>query len=464
MRLERFIHHPWVELCLVLLILTSIAFLVLETAFPTSPAAPRLRIVGDAITLIFVVELGVRLIVAPKKGRFLVRYWPDILAVLPVLRPLRFLRVLMLLRIFRAGALFNRRLSVFGGALRGTLQEITLLLTISGAMVLAGSFALQLAESGNHNLKLDTLSEAIWYAAYIHISGEPIGGAPTTEVGRIATVLLMLGGLTIFGVFIGTVSATMSRRLSNLEVNVMDLDELSGHTVIFGWNRSGPTVLLELFGGAPREEPVVLVTEQDELVPALPVTGLRSELLYRVVGDYTRVEILDRVNIREADTAILLADSQLPRSDQDRDARTVLAALTIEKIHPAIFTVAELTNRQNEELLRLAHVEEIVVADEYGATIMGSASRNRGMVSIIDEILSSRYGNSFRKLVVPRSWADSPVREVYRKLKEERDAVLVALVRAEGGVEKEVLVNPPLDAVVRQGDRLVVLSEKELRL
>ena len=342
-------------------------------------------------------------------------------------------------------------------------QHLTLR-AYSAAMVLAGGFALQLSEANNQNLELDTLSETIWYAAYVHISGEPIGGEPTTEVGRAATLLLMLGGLTIFGVFIGTVSATMSTRLSNLEVNIMDLDELSGHTVIFGWNRSGPTVLLELFGGEPREAPVVLVTEHQELVPALPQTGLRSELLYRVVGDYTRVEILDRVNIRQADTAILLADSQLPRSDQDRDARTVLAALTIEKIHPRIFTVAELTNRQNEELLRLAHVEEIVVADEYGATIMGSASRNRGMVSIIDEILSSRYGNSFRKVVVTAAWAGKPVKEVYRVLRETHDAILVALVRAEGGLEREVLVNPPLDAVVRKGDRVVVLAERELRL
>lgn len=442
----------------------SVGLLVLETALGPGPHAAGLRTAGDVITALFVVELGIRLLVAPKKRRFFARYWPDILAVLPVLRPLRFLRVLMLLRIFRAGALFNRRLSVFRGTLRATLREVTLLLTLSMAMVLAGSFALHVAEGSNQNQRLDSLTEALWYAAYIHIGGEPIGGEPTTEVGRAATLLLMLGGLTIFGVFIGTVSATMSARLSNLEVNVMDLDELTGHTVIFGWNRAGPTVLLELFAGGTRNAAVVLVTEHKQLVPELPASGFREELLYPVVGDYTRVEVLERVNIREADTAILLADSQVPRSDQDRDARTVLAALTIEKLHPDIFTVAELTNRQNEELLRLAHVEEIVVADEYGATIMGSASRNRGLVSIVDEILSSQYGNSFRKVVVTSAWAGSAIRDIYPRLKEEEDAVLVALVRAEDGVEKDVVVNPPLDAVARKGDRLVVLCERDLRL
>jgi voltage-gated potassium channel len=447
-----------VEVSIVALILLSILLLVLETALRSGPWVGRLRVAGDVITAAFVLELSLRFWVAPRKRRFFLRFWPDLLAVLPVLRPLRFLRVLMLLRIFRAGALFNRRLSVFRGTLRATLQEVTLLLTLSLAMVLAGSFALQVAERGNENARLDTLSETLWYAAYIHVSGEPIGGEPTTGMGRAATLLLMLGGMTIFGVFIGTVSASMSSRLANLEVNAMDLDELSGHTVIFGWNRAGPLVLQELFAGDRQGASIVLVTEQQELVPALPPDGIRAERLYRVVGDYTRVDILERVSIHHAATAILLADSQIPRSDQDRDARTVLAALTIEKIQPDIFTVAELTNRQNEQLLRLARVDEIVVASDYGATVIGSAARNRGVVTIVDEILTSRYGNAFQKVVVPAGWADRSVRELFVRLKDEQDAVLVALVRAVGGDEGEVLVNPPADAVVRLGDRLVVLS------
>ena len=368
----------------------------------------------------------------------------------------------MLLRLFRAGALFNRRLSVFRGTLRATLQEVTLLLTLSVGLVLAGAFALQLAEGGN--VRLDGLTESIWYAAYVHVSGEPIGGEPTTLVGRIATLVLMLGGLTIFGVFIGTVSATMSARLGNLEVNLMDLDELSGHTVIFGWNRAGPTVLLELFAGGRREAAVVLVTESPKLPGDVPGEGVRHELLYHVSGDYTRVEVLQQVNITEADTAILLADEQTVRSDQDRDARTVLAALTIEKLAPGIFTVAELTNRQNEELLKMASVEEIVVADEYGAVIMGSASRNRGLVSIVDEILSSRYGNSFRKIPVDKRHAGRTIEDLYMALKRDKDAVLVALVRADDGVEQDVLVNPALDLVVTEGDRLVVLCVRDVTL
>jgi voltage-gated potassium channel len=463
-RLDRFIHDPRVELGIVGLILVSVVLLLLEQGLPAGSAGRlKLRIAGDAVTAVFVFELAIRFYVATKKRRFFARYWPDILAVLPLLRPLRVLRVLLLLRIFRAGALFNRRMSIFRGAFRASVQEVILLLTASLAMILAGSVVLWMAEQGNELAGFESLSEAVWYSAYMHIAGEPIGAQPTTAAGRAATLALMLGGMTIFGVFIGTVSATMTNRLGSLESKPMDLDELSGHTIIFGWNRAGPTVLLELFAGG-REDAVVLVTERGPLPEDVPRQGVREELLYHVAGDYTRVEVLDRVGVREAAAAILLADDQTPRSDQDRDARTVLAALTIEKIHPQIFTVAELTNRQNEELLRMANVEEIVVADEYGAVIMGGASRNRGLVSIVDEILSSRYGNSFRKLSVPHKLDGETVGTLFGRLKHEHDAVLIALVRCTGGIETDVLVNPDVAEVVRKGDRLVVLGERELRL
>ncbi|MGM0577496.1 MAG: ion transporter [Myxococcota bacterium] len=96
-RANLLIHHPATEIALVVLIVTE----------ATLPAGGRPRTVvehvGDLITWIFVAELSIRLWVAPRKRRFFRRYWLDILAVAPLIRPLRMFRVLRLLRLFRAG-------------------------------------------------------------------------------------------------------------------------------------------------------------------------------------------------------------------------------------------------------------------------------------------------------------------------------------------------------------------------
>ncbi len=462
-RVDRFIHHPLTELGLVFLILASVFLIVLAALMPKgSSQREGLLIVSDLMTGIFAVELGLRFWLARSKRRFFVRFWADILAVIPLLRPLRFMRILMLLRIFRAGALFNRRLLVFGGALRATLQEMTMLGTATAALMLMGAVLLHYAEADTRGLV--DVSDVVWFTIASTVGGEPIGAAPTTTVGRMATLALMLGGLTLFGLFIGTVSASMMARVSSsMEVGAMDLDELVEHTVIFGWNRAAPVVLQELFISQP-DRPVVVVTETRELSPPIPEAGIRRELLYKVQGDYTRVEVLEQVNIREAASAILVADEGIPRSDQDRDARTVLAALTIEKLAPGIFTVVELNNRQNEDLLKMAHVEEIVVADEYGAVIMGSAERNRGLVQVVDELLTARYGSSFQKVEVGPEYAGRTVGELHGTLKREQQAILIAWIRCVDGKEAEVVVNPAIDVEVQRGDRLVVVAREAPRL
>ena len=99
-----------VELTLLVLIVISVVLTVLEVVVAAS-LRPGLMMAGDILTFVFAVELALRFWTARKKSRFFERYWIDILAVLPLVRPLRFLRALRILRLFRAGMLFNRRVA-----------------------------------------------------------------------------------------------------------------------------------------------------------------------------------------------------------------------------------------------------------------------------------------------------------------------------------------------------------------
>ena len=293
--------------------------------------------------------------------------------------------------------------------------------------------------------------------AVSRVGGEPIGAAPATEVGRWTTLALMVGGLTLFGVFVGTVSAGMVAGISRrLEAHEVDIDELVDHVVLCGWNQSAPTVLRDLFGPeAPPGRAVVLVTELP--VPELDLPrSLPPGLLYQHIGDYTRVDVLEAVGIREASAVVLLADELVPRSAQDGDARTVLAALTVERMKHGIYTIAMLHRRQNEELLRMAGVEEIVVGDVFSGRIVGSVSRNRGLVQVLDEVLDSSRGNNFRTVRVPPELASGDVRGLHRALLETRGAVLIALE-----IGGRMVVNPPLDSPVTAGARAVVVSRAE---
>lgn len=459
--LDAFINHRYTDLVVVVLILASVALLVIEVTLPeSSPLFDPVETTGHVLTWVFVAELLVRLFAMPNRRRFLRLYWLDVLAVLPVMRSLRILRVVRLLRLFRVGVLLNRRMLGIGDALRRGKSELLTVGTIVLIVVLAGAIGINLAERDAGGV-YQTIAGSVWWSLYALVSAEPILGVPDSFLGRLLTLVVMLGGLGFFATFTGIVSAAMVNRLSSrMEVKEMTLADLQDHVVVCGWNRMGAKILDELAADPTlANRAVVLVTELESPPAQIPVPPDR---FYFMRGDFTKVEVLQEAGIERASHAILLADKSHPRSDQDRDARTVLAALTIERLNHDIFTCVELLNRDNQSHLAMAGVEEIVVPDEYAGKILATASRNRGIVSMLDELFTTRYGNQIYKAPVPAGWEGKPVRWAHTHLKEEHGATLLSLERPacdETG-SCQVLVNPAPEEILQQGDNLILVARR----
>jgi voltage-gated potassium channel len=441
-RVDRALHHPVTEGILLVLIGASVAGTIAEVLVPAH-ISRWLMHADDALALVFAIELTLRFWVAKKKLRFFERYWVDLLAVIPFW----FLRVLRVLRIFRAVILLQRRLSPFRGRL-AVRNELAATILASATLALLSALVLQRSEGA----EFADLEQSLWFSLFSLVGGEPIGGNPTSHVGRWTTLILMLGGMTVFGVFVATVSAGMVARLTHqLEIHELDIDELVGHVVVCGWNGSSVTLLRELL--ERQGTPVVVVTEVPPPELDLRKLDAHRHRLYLHVGDYTRLDVLEALAIRQASRVVLLADALVPRSPQDQDARTVLAALTIERMARGIYTVAELHNQDNEALLKLSGVEDVVVADVYSGLILGTIQRNKGMVRVFDDILTVRRGSSFETIDPPPELVGSTVTEALTALHLQRRMLLVAV--EQGG---QTRVNPPPELRITAEARLVVLK------
>lgn len=451
-------NHPITDVVVLGLIVLSVGLLVAEVALHRRPRVVlALEAAGNALTAIFAVEMMIRFWIAKKKSRFFRHYWLDLLALIPMVRPLRMLRIVRLLRLWRAGRLISRRLLPYQSVFRVAFTELTTLATITVALVLSAALMLNLAEDS----VFGSLEASLWFSVMSLVAGEPIGAEPTTTVGRWATLALMLGGLTVFGMFVGTVSASVGERFrERMEGPDMDVDELEGHIIVCGWNGSAPMLLRELFApGIPGDRAVVVITETPGRPEDWPDTGVNADRLFHVTGDWTRLDVLEQVNVAEAHTAMLLRDVLKARSDQDRDARTVLAALTIEEINPGIYTVAELHSSQSEAMLRRRGVEEVVVGEIYAGMILGSAARNPGLAHLLSEILDLRSGNSFWSTRCPPDLGGKTVGDLRRVLHERFGATLMSIEPEGNGVT----VNPSDDTVVDSGTTVMVVARGPIR-
>ena len=246
-RIDRYLHAPQIEIALVVLILLSVLLVVVEVVLETRGVAILwVQHLQAALTGIFVLELGLRYWVARKKRRFWRNYWLDALAVMPMITAFRLLRLLRILRLLRAGILLNRSLGRLSSAIATSLGMQIGIFMVIGLIVLTGGLATYLFEAPS-NPGIESLRDSMWWSFLSLVAGEPIGGDPQTDIGRLIALMVMMGGLTTFAVFTGVVSAVMMRKLETfMDFKAVEIDELQDHIVICGWNRGGHLIVEEL--------------------------------------------------------------------------------------------------------------------------------------------------------------------------------------------------------------------------
>ena len=447
------INHPVTDLLVILLISASVFLLILQETLPDYRRNIVTRL-SDAITLLFVVELSLRLVAAKKKSRFFLRYWPDILAILPLFRPfrvIRFVRLFRLFRLFQLGYLLDRRFSVLRGVLRVNFYLLWVLLVVTTILIIGGGVMAFMFERGG-GPGFSSFASSLWWAAHTIVGQEPIGGMPATAAGKALLVFMMLSGMGLFATFTGIVSATIINRLQGGQrMAELDIDELENHIVVCGYNDGVRALLGEIAVDQElRTEAVVLVNARTE-IPDASVFGIRPDLLYHLVGDHTQLRVLEQAGIKRASRAIVVADAIGDGRYENRDARSVLAALTIERMNPQIHCVVELMRSENQQHLAVAGVEAVLMRNDLSGRALASACRHPGIMNVMMNLITQREGQTIHRFPGPR--ASTPFGELLGQLKAQENAILI-------GVEKDGrrVLNPGAAEVVEPGDQLLVIS------
>ncbi|MGZ3115273.1 potassium channel family protein [Streptomyces sp. H62] len=156
----------------------------------------------------FVVDYVVRLVLSEDRRRFVRTHWLDLCAVaLPMLRPLRLLRLVSTL------LLVGRRARM--------APQIRLTTYVAGAVVgllMFGSLAVLSVERDAPGGNIRTLGDALWWSFTTMTTVGYGDHAPTTGVGRLLAVGLMLSGIALLGVVTANIAAWFLARFERDDV------------------------------------------------------------------------------------------------------------------------------------------------------------------------------------------------------------------------------------------------------
>ena len=272
---------------------------------------------------------------------------------------------------------------------------------------------------------------------------------PITPAGRLIGIVLMFFGIGVLSMFTATIAGFFVEIKLKRERG-MDQVRLNNHYIICEWNQRAEAIYRELRSDERSAEvPIVLLAAID----SKPVD---DDQLFFIRGEISE-ENLERANVASASTVVILGDEDL--DPNTRDARVVLATLTVEGMNRDAYTVVELVKEENARHCRRAHADEIIVGNEFSSRLIASAAVDHGISKVFSELLSVTYGNDLRQVPVPDDLAGREFLEAILEMKRAHASILLAVRRG-----KEVTTNPAPDFKLTASDHLIVVSRSPDRV
>jgi voltage-gated potassium channel len=156
----------------------------------------------------FSLDYLVRLVLADRRGEFVRTHWLDLCAVLlPLIRPLQLLRVVATVLLV--------------GQRARMATQIRLTTYVAGAVValmMFGSLAVLSVERESPDGNIKTMGDAVWWSFTTMTTVGYGDHAPTTGLGRMIAVGLMLSGIALLGVVTANIAAWFIARFESDDV------------------------------------------------------------------------------------------------------------------------------------------------------------------------------------------------------------------------------------------------------
>ncbi len=331
------------------------------------------------------------------------------------------------------------------------IYKNTIIRLIAGIllMAVASSLAVNIFEETPES-SIQNIWQGIWWA-FVSLTTTGYGDfTPITLGGRIIGVIVMITGMAVISLLTATISSVFIekqiRKGQGLEnVRVKD------HFVICGWNFNVENVILTLEKEIDNPK-IVLVNSCESVKMMNIISHHKNAEMYFVAGDFTNEAMLEKANIKHAQSVIIVADVNELTSNK-ADEKTIIATLAIKNMHPKVRLYAQAVNPDNAAHLQRAKADDVVISDKYSGFLLAMHVTNPGIPRVIDELLSFEYGNEIVRMEIPDEWVGKTFEELARLFKAQKDAILFGIGRETKSVALHDLLSDNdsyLDVFIRQ--------------
>ena len=299
--------------------------------------------------------------------------------------------------------------------------------------------------------------EGTWQSLMRALDSGAVGADAGWQFRTIAFIVT-LGGIFILSTLIGVLGSGIESKLEELRKGRSFVIE-QNHTLILGWSSKIITIISELLiANENQKNPrIVILADRDKV-------EMEDELRSKI-GDFKNTKIICRSGIPNDLTDLSIANPQASKSiivlaseEGNADPLTIKTILAItnnpKRRKEPYHIVAEIKEEKNVEVAKMVGKDEVelVLTDDIIARIMVQTSRQSGLSVVYSELMDFDGAEIYFKeenYLLGRTYSDA--------LYAYEDSAVIGLQYANGAVQ----VNPPMDYVIENGDKIIAITEDD---
>lgn len=372
--------------------------------------------------------------------------------------------------------------SVFSKAIFKIFLALTSVTIIAAMLVLY-------FENQSNPAEYSGLWDSVWWALVTIFTVGYGDIRPITFGGRLVGIFVMISGVTLVSLITATISSIFVARKIREDQGLESIN-YENHIIICGWNSNAETILETLFALSKSRPPrVILVNELPEEEINSILDRFRKQKVKFIRGDYTRNAPLERANIREASTIILLPNL-FQYDSLVADEKTLLATLNIKSSYPKKKVIAFIMVAENEIHVKRAKADEVIVSDQFVAYILAGDVAEPGLSNVVGNLFSVKSEHRIATISIPARFRGKTFKELAEFFKTQQKMLVLGLIaevesigvtdflssdsshldafierklkeagRTLGEENKTIVnLNPDDDYVIQDNERAVVLS------
>ena len=204
-----------------------------------------------------------------------------------------------------------------------------------------------------------------------------------------------------------------------------------------------------------------------------------------VKGDHSRENILEKANVLNSKSVMVLTDD----ADINGDQKTILSTLTLKNINSNLRVIAQVSNRENITHLRRANVDEIIINDKFETFMTASHILDPGVPQALHQLIDENSIHKFQSKSISKDFIGKTFDELSKSLRDQYGWIAIGLFLEEekmglsdflsadtssldAFIEKKmkeaghsfkqesklsVVMNPKSDYLIKKGERVIII-------